>query len=349
TVAHEVAEAAAHSPLLGLSSMFGASTVGLLTVGLSAGVSAALTQMDYVHRKDNIKEMYKEEIATRLKKPLNKVTRDDLETLAAENKTIAQEMSQIKKQRSFGVGISFLASMAAIAAVTFALPAIVSAVTGIATTTAAMASLGVVGGFVAKAATALVTYNLVKEPLHHAADQLFNLDYATTHDKIMGLKRQREAGLNVTPEQAFNGLIETEKKLRNPQTRAQAFMQLAHEYNIDIGDLTKVPFDPYKYQLEQELQRQKTQLEQLGQSRQMAEQAQLSRTIEQFAQNHEHFEELRETMADLLDKGLASDLEEAYVKAARLNDDVFGRMQAKAPAPTQSTGHLHRANEAAKA
>ena len=81
----------------------------------------------------------------------------------------------------------------------------------------------------------------------------------------------------------------------------------------------------------------------------MAEQAQLSRTIEQFAQNHEHFEELRETMADLLDKGLASDLEEAYVKAARLNDDVFGRMQAKAPAPTQSTEHLHRANEAAKA
>lgn len=151
--------------------------------------------------------------------------------------------------------------------------------------------------------------------------------------------------LNVTPEQAFNGLIEAEKKLRNPETRTQAFLRLAHDYGVDINSLTQTPFDPYKYQLEQQLSQQQAMLNQLSQSRQMAEEAQLGQTIEQFAQQHEYFDEVRETMADLLDKGLASDLNDAYAKAVRLNDDVFGRLQQSTMQNTQ----VQRANEAAKA
>lgn len=153
--------------------------------------------------------------------------------------------------------------------------------------------------------------------------------------------------IGVSPDVAIDKLIQAEKMLRtsDPQTRVQAFMKLAHDYGVDPNSLTNVPFDPYKYQLEQQLASQQAMLQQITQSRQVAEEAQLGQTIEQFAQTHEYFDEVRETMADLLDKGLASDLNDAYSKAVRLNDDVFSRT-------TQNGGQVNqvqRANNAAKA
>ena len=153
--------------------------------------------------------------------------------------------------------------------------------------------------------------------------------------------------VGVAPEQAISTLIQAEKLLRtsDPQTKTQMFMKLAHDYGVDVNSLTNVPFDPYKYQLEQQLAQQQAMLTQITQSRQMAEEAQLGQTIEQFAQTHEYFDEVRETMADLLDKGLASDLNDAYSKAVRLNDDVFSRT-------TQNSAQanpVQRANNAAKA
>ena len=153
--------------------------------------------------------------------------------------------------------------------------------------------------------------------------------------------------VGVAPETAISTLINAEKILRtsDQQTKTQMFMKLAHDYGIDVNSLTNTPFDPYKYQLEQQLQAQQAQLAQIMQSRQIAEEAQLGQTIEQFAQTHEYFDEVRETMADLLDKGLASDLNDAYSKAVRLNDDVFART-------TQTNVQVNpvqRANNAAKA
>ena len=153
--------------------------------------------------------------------------------------------------------------------------------------------------------------------------------------------------VGVAPETAISTLIAAEKVLRtsDPQTKANMFMKLAHDYGVDVNSLTNIPFDPYKYQLEQQLAQQQAALQQLQQSRQIAEEAQLGQTIEQFAQTHEYFDEVRETMADLLDKGLASDLNDAYSKAVRLNDDVFNRT-------TQNSGQMNqvqRANNAAKA
>lgn len=151
--------------------------------------------------------------------------------------------------------------------------------------------------------------------------------------------------LQVTPEHAISKLLEVEKTLRtsDAQTRAKEFVRLAHDYGVDLNSLTNVPFDPYHHNLERQLAEQQQMLTQLSQSRQMAEEAQLGQTIEQFAQTHEHFDEVRETMADLLDKGFASDLNDAYAKAVRLNDDLFGRIN------NPQVNNLQRANEAAKA
>ena len=153
--------------------------------------------------------------------------------------------------------------------------------------------------------------------------------------------------VGVAPEQAISTLIQTEKVLRtaDPHTKTQMFMKLAHDYGVDVNSLTNVPFDPYKYQMEQQLAAQQAELQRLVQSQQIAEEAQLGQTIEQFAQTHEYFDEVRETMADLLDKGLASDLNDAYSKAIRLNDDVFTRTTQN----SVQANPVQRANNAAKA
>lgn len=150
--------------------------------------------------------------------------------------------------------------------------------------------------------------------------------------------------LGVAPEMAFSKLIETEKALRtgDEQTKARMLMALAHDYGIDINSLTNVPFDPYRHQLEQQLAQQQAQLAQLSQSRQMAEETQVNQTIEHFAMQHEHFDTVRETMADLLDKGLASDLDDAYMKAL-----PWHGLNAQAVQPMQQNPII-KANNAAK-
>jgi len=153
--------------------------------------------------------------------------------------------------------------------------------------------------------------------------------------------------VGVAPDVAISTLIQAEKVLRtaDPQTKTNMFMKLAHDYGIDVNSLTNVPFDPYKYQLEQQLASQQAMLQQIQQSRQIAEEAQLGQTIEQFAQTHEFFDEVREEMANLLDRGAANNLDEAYLIATRKDNDIFNRL-------TQNSGQINqvlRANNAAKA
>lgn len=187
-----------------------------------------------------------------------------------------------------------------------------------------------------------------EEQFHKGIEQYkSDAQYGRTLNRALSPHMEYLNQIGVTPDVAIDKLIQAERMLRtsDPQTRVQAFMKLAHDYGVDTNSLTNVPFDPYKYQLEQQLASQQAMLQQITQSRQIAEEAQLGNTIEQFAQQHEYFDEVRETMADLLDKGLASDLNDAYSKAVRLNDDVFART-------TQNgvqANPIQRANNAAKA
>lgn len=155
--------------------------------------------------------------------------------------------------------------------------------------------------------------------------------------------------LQVSPEHAFDKLIQTEKLLRtgDAQQKSQMFLKMAHDYGIDLNQLTQTPFDPERHRIESELNALKQQFQSVSQSRQIAEEAQLGQTIQGFAQQHEYFEDVRETMADLLDRGLANDLDDAYAKAVRLNDDVFNKVYSQQNSGVNS--QVQRADQAAKA
>jgi len=53
-------------------------------------------------------------------------------------------------------------------------------------------------------AVGLGTYNAVKFPLHWVGDKVFGLDEETTHDRIVSLKKDREAGKVISREQVLS-------------------------------------------------------------------------------------------------------------------------------------------------
>ena len=156
--------------------------------------------------------------------------------------------------------------------------------------------------------------------------------------------------LGVTPEIAFANLLQTERTLRtgSPEQKAELFRQLANDYQIDVSQVAEMPFDPKMHQLQSELAHLRNQMGVTQASQQSAEVGKIEQSIEQFAQSHEYFEDVKLHMADLLDKGFATTLDDAYTKAIRLNDDVFGKYQTKQFEESKREEAL-KADQAAKA
>jgi hypothetical protein len=119
--------------------------------------------------------------------------------------------------------------------------------------------------------------------------------------------------------------------------KIQAFNRLAQDYGIQLNsDSLQMPeqayVDPYQQQLMQQLQATQQQVQQLSAIREQEENARLSGEISRVSSNKErfpHFEMVREDMAQLLERGLANDLETAYAKAVRMNDEAYKLEQDK--------------------
>lgn len=141
--------------------------------------------------------------------------------------------------------------------------------------------------------------------------------------------------LQVTPDKAFDALIQAEYTLRNgsPAQKQQAFMKLAQDYGIDFGSQPQVEnqLDPnvqhalqrVQY-LEEQLRNQQYLQQQEAQRKQQAEQAELQKQIEEFSSspNRPHFEAVRDDMSRLLQAGYAESLEDAYDKAVWARPDI---------------------------
>lgn len=115
------------------------------------------------------------------------------------------------------------------------------------------------------------------------------------------------------------------------EQKLQAFHRLAQDYGIQLNsDSLQMPeqayVDPYQQQLMQQLQATQQQVQQLSAIREQEENARLMSEIERVSSNKErfpHFDMVREDMAQLLERGIAQDLETAYAKAVRINDEVY--------------------------
>ena len=140
--------------------------------------------------------------------------------------------------------------------------------------------------------------------------------------------------LGTTPSQAFKALIQAEYTLRHgsPQSKQQALSKMAADYGIPLvqpsetqqADTSSQPIydelNNLRHQILQQQQYQQQQQQRIAQD----QEAQMQEMITEFSQNdaYPHFEQVRESMAQLLQGGVAESLEEAYNKAAWSNPEI---------------------------
>jgi hypothetical protein len=153
-----------------------------------------------------------------------------------------------------------------------------------------------------------------------------------------------------TPEAYVAKLTGVERQLRaqDPITRVRALQGIMQDYGIDQSWLTQVAFDPHAYALQNKVVQYETERQLSQASTQTAETEQIFQSIEEFAQTHEHFESVKTVMGKLLETGQATDLESAYAKAVRLDDNLFQNFQTKQFEELKKAENL-KANQAAKA
>jgi len=173
-------------------------------------------------------------------------------------------------------------------------------------------------------------------------------NFAKSIDKAINPYKDYLGQLGVAPNVAFSNLLRTEKTLRtgSAQEKAELFQKLAHDYGIDMGQLASIPFDAERSRMKSELAYYQEQLKASNDFRQSQEDAQYHSLINDFGQQHEHFEAVREDMALLLESGKAQTLEDAYAKALRLNDELYAKNMEKQQL-SAATQQAQRAKQAA--
>ena len=136
----------------------------------------------------------------------------------------------------------------------------------------------------------------------------------------------------VDPAQWINSLGTAHQTLvyGNPEQKLQMFAQLANDYGVDLGALVgNEQSSPQFSMIAQELSQIKNQWQQFQSQQEQMEQTQLKGEIDSFSKDKPYFEDVRETMAGLLQNNMATDLQTAYDKAIRLHDDIWQKIQSE--------------------
>ena len=161
---------------------------------------------------------------------------------------------------------------------------------------------------------------------------------------------QNIRGLGIEAPQAVKALMEADNVLRHgsPQQKQQYFAQLAQQYGINMGEVQIPPTDPNFYNIQNELAQVRGEVLNWKQQQEVAQNQALLNEITQFQTKAEYFEEARPTMIQLLNSGVAKDLDDAYQKAVRLDNELFTKQQQSQQAKTEAEKR-EASNKAAKA
>ena len=137
----------------------------------------------------------------------------------------------------------------------------------------------------------------------------------------------------IKPEQYISNLARADQILTHApmEQKVQIFQRLAQEYGVQLnGSGEMQQFDPYTQQLMNQLNMVNQEVSSIKGRFAQEENQRLMNEIEKYrsdAEKYPHFDVVREEMAQLLELGKAQDLETAYKKAVRMNDDVWALEQ----------------------
>jgi hypothetical protein len=157
-------------------------------------------------------------------------------------------------------------------------------------------------------------------------------DRAKSYENAIAPFADNLAKRGIQPAQYIENLVRAEQILSNApyQQKVQVFQKLAADYGIQLNGGQVTQLDPYTQQLmnqlnmvNQEVSSIKGRFAQEENQRLMNEIERVRSDVEKFP----HFDVVREEMAQLLELGKAQDLETAYKKAVRMNDEVWSLEQ----------------------
>jgi len=137
----------------------------------------------------------------------------------------------------------------------------------------------------------------------------------------------------IQPTQYIENLVRAEQILSNApyEQKVQVFQKLAADYGIQLnGNGQATQLDPYTQQLMNQLNMVNQEVSSIKGRFAEEENQRLMGEIERVrsdVEKYPHFDVVREEMAQLLELGKAQDLETAYKKAVRMNDDVWALEQ----------------------
>ena len=139
---------------------------------------------------------------------------------------------------------------------------------------------------------------------------------------------------NISPAAWINNLGRAHMILTKApyEQKVQMFQRLAQDYGIQLNGESVAPVqqDAYTQQLMNQLNQVNQEVSSIKSRFQHEENQRLTNEIERVrsdAEKFPHFDVVREEMAQLLELGKAQDLETAYKKAVRMNDDVWALEQ----------------------
>lgn len=149
---------------------------------------------------------------------------------------------------------------------------------------------------------------------------------ARAYEAVIAPYQQTFQSLGVDAPTAIGHLLKADHTLRysDPATKAQYFQQLAQQYGVNLEQIQNPPqYDPQTQYLMQQLNELRQTQAQWHNSIQQQEQTRANQELEQFSQaGNAHFEAVRGDMADLLETGKATSLQDAYEKAVWMNPDI---------------------------
>jgi hypothetical protein len=163
-------------------------------------------------------------------------------------------------------------------------------------------------------------------------------------EQFDGLVNPYRALMSGEPLQAVQGLLQTAAQLRTapPAHKAQLVAQIVKTYGVPIEALdAALAGEAMPAQAQQQAgpppQWRDPRLDALLQQAQQRQVHEAARAISEFASKNEFAEDLRESMASLLSGGLASDLQDAYDKAAKLHPEVSKVLEQRRAAQAAAT------------
>ena len=151
---------------------------------------------------------------------------------------------------------------------------------------------------------------------------------------------------NIEPAQWIKSLGQVHYTLAfgQPQEKENLLRTLARDFNVTLGESNE---NEELQHIRQELQQVKSGWQQFTSLQEQQQRQAAESEITRFSADKPYFSEVRETMAGLLQSGMAQDLQSAYDKAVRLNDEVWQRHQAESQSRQQAAAHVQKAKAAA--